>query len=131
MRLCSICTEEAQSRSTGEFSALVKSHYKDKIAVTAVDPSDAVLSADKDSGVDYRQGTIMDIEGLFDVCLFAKSLHHCDPLPAVSTLHGKDETRLHAFFRPWKRHTPCLTLMAYVLPRKSTGVAWKPAPRPG
>ncbi|ORZ01783.1 S-adenosyl-L-methionine-dependent methyltransferase [Syncephalastrum racemosum] len=68
---------------TGEFSALVKNHYKDKVAVTAVDPSDAVLSANKDIGVDYRKGTIMDIEGLFDVCLFTKSLHHCDPLPAT------------------------------------------------
>ncbi|ORZ01784.1 S-adenosyl-L-methionine-dependent methyltransferase [Syncephalastrum racemosum] len=69
---------------SGEFSALVKAHYKERVDAVAIDPSDAILSVNKDSGVDYRRGTIEDIKDeKFDVCLFSKSLHHCHPLEAT------------------------------------------------
>ncbi|KAI9489182.1 S-adenosyl-L-methionine-dependent methyltransferase [Zychaea mexicana] len=71
----------------GHFSALLKEQYQDRIDVTAIDPSeeDIQLCADHKANVKYMATTVLDMDleqyrESFDVILFSKSLHHCDPL---------------------------------------------------
>ncbi|KAI9495627.1 S-adenosyl-L-methionine-dependent methyltransferase [Zychaea mexicana] len=71
----------------GHFSALLKDQLKDRIDITAIDPSqeDIQTCASHHAAVKYRATTILDMDPEryrehFDVILFSKSLHHCDPL---------------------------------------------------
>ncbi|KAI9495604.1 S-adenosyl-L-methionine-dependent methyltransferase [Zychaea mexicana] len=71
----------------GHFSALLKDQLKDRIDITAIDPSeeDIQVCANHNAAVKYLATTIleMDLEQYrehFDVILFTKSLHHCEPL---------------------------------------------------
>ncbi|KAI8065497.1 S-adenosyl-L-methionine-dependent methyltransferase [Gongronella butleri] len=71
---------------SGEFSKLLKAHYKDKVQVTAVDPSKEVLKGMEDpNGVEFFQQDIISYaakqdHNSFDLVLFTKSLHHCHEL---------------------------------------------------
>ena len=76
--------------SPGHFAALLKDQLKDRIEITAIDPSEEDIKTCGTHNVDvnYLSTTIlkMDKEKYnehFDVILFSKSLHHCDPLDEV------------------------------------------------
>ncbi|KAG2226943.1 hypothetical protein INT45_010222 [Circinella minor] len=71
----------------GHFAALLKDQLKDRIEITAIDPSEEDLKtcATHHVDVNYLSTTILKMDkekysDHFDVILFSKSLHHCDPL---------------------------------------------------
>ncbi|KAI9246045.1 S-adenosyl-L-methionine-dependent methyltransferase [Phascolomyces articulosus] len=74
----------------GHFAALLKDQLKDRIDIIAIDPSEEGIKAcaNHNADVNYLVTTILDMDkekyaNYFDVILFTKSLHHCDPLDAT------------------------------------------------
>ncbi|KAI8640019.1 S-adenosyl-L-methionine-dependent methyltransferase [Parasitella parasitica] len=69
----------------GDFSLIMKDALHDKIDITAIDPSDDIEQAlRKSTGLDvhFMKEDIFTFkpEQKFDVILFSKSLHHCNPV---------------------------------------------------
>ncbi|KAI8148346.1 S-adenosyl-L-methionine-dependent methyltransferase [Fennellomyces sp. T-0311] len=71
----------------GHFSALLKDKLQDRVDITAIDTSELEITecAKHNVANTYIQARIEDLDlekhqESFDVILFAKSLHHCDPL---------------------------------------------------
>lgn len=66
-----------------------KETFSDKINITAIDPSDDIEQAFKKSTGSDVQFLKEDIftyktDEKFDIVLFSKSLHHCNPVDQVS-----------------------------------------------
>ncbi|CAO3653996.1 unnamed protein product [Cunninghamella echinulata] len=72
----------------GDFATLLKNHYKEKIDLVGIDPSEKDIkeAKTKTTEVSFYQNGIVDWylehknEAKFDLVLFTKSLHHCDDL---------------------------------------------------
>ncbi|KAI8146373.1 S-adenosyl-L-methionine-dependent methyltransferase [Fennellomyces sp. T-0311] len=71
----------------GHFSALLKAELQDSIDITAIDASELEIKECAKHNVPntYIQSTVQQLDltkyrESFDVILFTKSLHHCDPL---------------------------------------------------
>ncbi|KAI9305074.1 S-adenosyl-L-methionine-dependent methyltransferase [Cunninghamella echinulata] len=72
----------------GDFATLLKNHYKEKIDLVGIDPSEKDIkeAKTKTNEVSFYQNGIVDWysehkdEAKFDLVLFTKSLHHCDDL---------------------------------------------------
>ncbi|GAN05040.1 hypothetical protein MAM1_0080d04509 [Mucor ambiguus] len=69
----------------GDFALILKDTLKDKINITAIDPSDDIEQAlNKSTGSDVRflKEDIFTFkpDQQFDLVLFSKSLHHCNPV---------------------------------------------------
>ena len=69
---------------------MLKQHYQERIDLTAIDPSeeDIELTSKHNVDVKYIATTVLDMDleqnrEKFDVVVFSKSLHHCDPLDSV------------------------------------------------
>lgn len=74
--------------SPGDFSLIFKDKFKDKVQITAIDPSDDIEQAKaKANGndVDFQRSDIFKFTSnvKFDLVLFTKSLHHCIPIDQV------------------------------------------------
>ncbi|KAI7882100.1 S-adenosyl-L-methionine-dependent methyltransferase [Mucor mucedo] len=71
---------------SGDFTLILKDKFKDKVQVTAIDPSETDLAAAKeknvDASVDFQQSDIFKFSSTtrYDLVLFTKSLHHCIPV---------------------------------------------------
>ncbi|CEP11443.1 hypothetical protein [Parasitella parasitica] len=72
----------------GDFALIMKDILGDKIDITAIDPSDDIEQASKKStgsDVHFMKEDIFTFksEQKFDMILFSKSLHHCNPVEQV------------------------------------------------
>ncbi|KAI7905352.1 S-adenosyl-L-methionine-dependent methyltransferase [Cokeromyces recurvatus] len=70
---------------SGDFALILKNKLKDKVEITAIDPSDKInLAKSKSTGSDvhFEESDIFTykIKEKFDLVLFTKSLHHCNPV---------------------------------------------------
>ena len=70
---------------------MLKQQYQERIDLTAIDPSEKDIEFASKHNVDvkYIATTVLDMDveenrEKFDVVVFSKSLHHCDPLDGVS-----------------------------------------------
>ncbi|KAI8099906.1 S-adenosyl-L-methionine-dependent methyltransferase [Halteromyces radiatus] len=75
---------------SGEFSVLLKRHYKQKVELIAIDPSEDDIKAaqTKTTDVTYIHTGLLNWQPdspdtKFDVIICTKSLHHCDDLERV------------------------------------------------
>ncbi|OBZ86111.1 hypothetical protein A0J61_05837 [Choanephora cucurbitarum] len=83
----------------GDFALLLKDRLQDQVSITAIDPSDgieAALGKSKGNDVNFERNDIFGFKSdePFDLILFTKSLHHCNPVEqalrnAVSLLKPK------------------------------------------
>ncbi|ORZ18614.1 S-adenosyl-L-methionine-dependent methyltransferase [Absidia repens] len=71
----------------GDFAHLLKNHYKEKISLTALDPSECAIKQAQSKNIDvaFHNKGILDWQpsqpdNEYDVVIFTKSLHHCDEL---------------------------------------------------
>lgn len=76
-------------RSPGDFALILKDTLKEKIEITAIDPSDDIEQALKKStgsDVHFLKEDIFTFnpDQQFDLVLFSKSLHHCNPVDQVN-----------------------------------------------
>ncbi|KAI8364844.1 hypothetical protein EDC96DRAFT_510575 [Choanephora cucurbitarum] len=72
----------------GDFALLLKDRLQDQVSITAIDPSDAIEAAlGKSNGNDvyFERNDIFGFKSSepFDLILFTKSLHHCNPVEQV------------------------------------------------
>ena len=77
------------SNRPGDFALISKETFNGKINITAIDPSDDIEQAFKKSigsDVQFLKEDIFTYKSdeKFDVVLFSKSLHHCNPVDQVS-----------------------------------------------
>ncbi|KAI8882135.1 S-adenosyl-L-methionine-dependent methyltransferase [Backusella circina FSU 941] len=78
----------------GALTTVIKKHYKDKITITAIDPSDtSIVTAKKETteDIDFQVSGIFDWNNdvKYDLIFFSKSLHHCVPVDkAVQIAHS-------------------------------------------
>ncbi|EPB92418.1 hypothetical protein HMPREF1544_00716 [Mucor circinelloides 1006PhL] len=78
----------------GDFALILKDTLKDKIEITAIDPSDDIEQALKKStgsDVHFLREDIFTFkpDQRFDLVLFSKSLHHCNPVDqALKNAHA-------------------------------------------
>ncbi|CAO3651113.1 unnamed protein product [Mucor fragilis] len=78
----------------GDFALILKDTLKEKIDITAIDPSDDIEQALKKStgsDVHFLKEDIFTFkpDQQFDLVLFSKSLHHCNPVDqALKNAHG-------------------------------------------
>ncbi|KAL9539241.1 hypothetical protein MBANPS3_010374 [Mucor bainieri] len=78
----------------GDFALILKDTLQDKIEITAIDPSDDIEQAFKKStgsDVHFLKDDIFTFKSdqPFDLVLFSKSLHHCNPVDqALKNAYG-------------------------------------------
>ncbi|KAI8335189.1 S-adenosyl-L-methionine-dependent methyltransferase [Chlamydoabsidia padenii] len=68
---------------TGEFAHLLKHHYKDKIEMTGIDPSErAIQTAQNKPDITFINQPLLDwkADSQYELVFFTKSLHHCHSL---------------------------------------------------
>jgi ubiquinone/menaquinone biosynthesis C-methylase UbiE len=75
--------------SAGDFSLVLKDKLQDKADITAIDPSfDKIEQAkSKSSTVCFEKSDIYNFKSnhKFDIVMFTKSLHHCNPIDKVNS----------------------------------------------
>ncbi|KAI9272129.1 S-adenosyl-L-methionine-dependent methyltransferase [Helicostylum pulchrum] len=70
----------------GDFALIFKDKFKDRVQVTAIDPSETDITAAKakstGNDVDFQHSDIFKFttDKKFDLVMFTKSLHHCIPV---------------------------------------------------
>ncbi|KAI8369226.1 S-adenosyl-L-methionine-dependent methyltransferase [Radiomyces spectabilis] len=71
---------------SGEFAQLLKEHYQEKIIITAIDPHSHAVEKAKTArsqfGIRFENLSLLEADASerYDIILFTKSLHHCEPL---------------------------------------------------
>ncbi|KAI8976028.1 S-adenosyl-L-methionine-dependent methyltransferase [Pilobolus umbonatus] len=70
----------------GDFTVLLKEHYRDLISITAIDPNESDIkearAKSEGTGISFEIADIFNFKSdtIYDIIIFTKSLHHCVPV---------------------------------------------------